>query len=185
MLPPRALTVAGIGGTWNIVRVRSRCEKSLAADLLEAGIDYFLPLLKSKDRFGRVAYSPLEALKGFLFTSTPQTPPEGYFIPPLLQDFLSRHHAFYGFVQTSLSGQARLVTELEQIYSGIVEKRIKVGVSVVKGAKCEVTSGPYRGCVGVVDRVLKKGWAIIDMKTLNQMIPVEVELKDLEPVSPE
>jgi transcription antitermination factor NusG len=188
MLSPRALTVPGIGGTWCAVRCRSRCEKVLAASLLEAGFDYFLPLVKHVDKYRRASYSPIQFLRGLVFASSQDTPEPGYAVPTALHYFLRAHHAFYGLIVVSAASQRQFQAELERIYGDIVNKRITSDTYLsesfaVVGQVCKVRDGLYQGQKVTIDRVISSARVEVEIVTMGDRRPLEIDVEHLEPVA--
>ena len=53
MLPRENVTIDDISGRWWLTHTKPRNEKALAWNLLDAGIDYFLPLARLSRTYGR------------------------------------------------------------------------------------------------------------------------------------
>jgi hypothetical protein len=188
MLSPLAMTVPGIGGTWCAVRVKSRHEKSLAADMLARGFDYFLPLVKTPNPSGRnlFSYQPPPFLRGLIFASSQDKPAPGFRIPTELFYFLDAHPSEYGIIEVAPSAQRRFQCELEQIHSRIVNEEItsetfRGGFVPVLDQICEVRDGAYRGQKGKVGRMLANGNVELFTRTLGDVNPLEISPHLLEP----
>jgi hypothetical protein len=184
MLSPRALTVPGIGGTWCAVRCKPRNEKSLALDMLRAGFDYFLPLVRRVDNWRHVTYSPPTFLRGLLFASSQDAPEPGYAVPTALHYFLHDHHAFYGLIPVASSAQAQFQRELQEIHFKIVTGEITdnmLGFAVV-GQVCKIRDGAYQGQTVAIERIVSPNRVVVGVVTMGDTRSLEVDARALEPV---
>jgi hypothetical protein len=184
MLSPRALTVAGIGGTWVVAECMSRHEKSLTADLLDAGFDFFLPLVRTTKTSGRkrfTTFAPLNCLSGYVFASSSLPVEPDYHVPRDLHDFLDAHRSVFGMIEVRPSAQAKLVEELAQLHGAILNTPDFADRFTLKGVTCRVTRGPYVGCEGVVIGE-DEGYALLPVTLVGQLVPTRIDVADLSPI---
>jgi transcription antitermination factor NusG len=184
MLSPRAMTIPGIGGTWVVVEVRPRNEKDLTLDLLDAGFDFFLPLVKRvtvSHRRRRIHFVPINELSGYVFAASPEEVPAGAMVPPALHQFLASHHAVFDLIEVHRGYQPTLVRELTELHGAVIRNPHFGDNFVVRGAKCRVRSGPFEGKEGVIDDT-GQGWAILPITILGRAVPTRIPVEDLEPI---
>lgn len=184
MLSPRAMTVAGIRGTWVVAEVRPRNEKDVTLDLLDAGFDFFLPLVKritTSHRRRRVHFVPINELSGYVFAASPEPVPAGSQVPPALHQFLVSHNAVFDLIEVHRGYQPTLVRELTELHGAVIRNPHFGDNFVVKGAKCRVRGGPFEGKEGVIDDA-GQGWAILPITILGRSVPTRIPVEDLEPL---
>ena len=181
MLSRRALTVAGIGGHWVVAKVRPRAEKELAADLQDAGFDYFLPLKRKKTADRHVRYLPLEHLVRNVFCSAQAEPVEGYNVPTELFYFLKEHPACQGMVEVPAGRQDQLVRELSEIHHGVQLNPEHVDEQFVKvGLRIRIKAGAFMGREAVVDAVGKRCQVTVPITLLGQSVHLVVPASEVE-----
>jgi hypothetical protein len=181
MLSPRAMTVPGVGGHWVIAKVRPRAEKDFAADLLAAGFDYFLPLLRKKTADRHVRYLPLSHLIRTVFCSAQDEPVPGYHVPTGLFYFIIEHPAYQGMVRVPPGKQQQLVRELSEIHYGVMLNPEHADETPAKpGKKIRIKSGAFMGREAEVDAVNKKCQVTVPITLLGQTVSLTVPSSEIE-----
>jgi hypothetical protein len=186
MVAPRAMTIAGLGKvTWIVAEVQPRSEKKLAADLLAAGHDYFLPLIKRvtvSHRRRRVHHVPIEGLGGYVFAASNELPYEGHHVGHDLHEFLIGHRAVFDLIEIHTAAQSAFVQELTTLHGAVMTGMFSDEKKMGPGTACRVKYGPFEGKQGRIDSI-GKGWAILPITLLNRKICVEIPVSDLEPIT--
>lgn len=157
---------------WWIVHTRSRQEKSLARDLLERQIPFYLPqVLRSSIVRGRKRTASIPLFSGYLF---------------LFGDEGDRYRSMTTnrVAQTlPVLEQQELVEDLRQIRSLIERKAPLTTESRLKaGDRVRVKNGPFAGVEGTVVSRCRKTRIVIAVRLIQQGVSLEVEDCQLEPI---
>lgn len=185
MVPPRALTIPGLGPvSWVVAECLPRSEKEVARDLLNAGFDFFLPLVKKttvSHRHRRIHYVPIPGLEGYIFAASREMPERGKHITDSLKSFLDDHRAVYDIIEIHTAAQPAFVAEITALHGAVMTG--KLGENPIgPGTRCRVKHGPFEGKEGVIDS-LGKGWAMIPISILGRSVTIEIPVDDLEPIA--
>jgi transcription antitermination factor NusG len=172
MLPKHLPSVADIDGSWWIAHTKSRFEKAFVWDLLNGGINYFLPLCQRVRMSGgrkRTVLMPL--FPGYVF-------------------FAGDEDARYRALMTHrlcnvipVKNQRELRQELASI-----EKAVEQNASLdlypfaAVGRRCRVSAGPFQGIEGIVASRSPKPRLMLKVSMLGQSVAMEIDLDLLEPV---
>lgn len=129
-------------GRWWVVHTKARNEKALALDLDRQKINYFLPLVKVRRRYGgRTVQLQLPLFPSYLFMcggddqrySTLMTHRAAHVIPVVDQE--------------------RIKQDLRQVYMVVEsEEPVDLYPSLRRGRRCRVIGGGLKGLEGVVSR---------------------------------
>jgi transcription antitermination factor NusG len=164
--------VAEIDGRWWIAHTKSRFEKAFVWDLLNGGINYFLPLCQRvRISAGRKRTVMMPLFPGYVF-------------------FAGDEDARYRALLTHrlcnvipVKNQNELRQELVSI-----EKAVEQNASLdlypfaVVGRRCRVTAGPFEGVEGIVASRSPKPRLMLRVSMLGQSVAMEIDLDLLEPV---
>jgi len=139
---PEVGSISDFTGLWWVAHTRSRNEKSLAHDLINKNISYFLPMSwKMRRRKGRKMRSLLPLFSGYLFFCGDENQ----------RVELLRTNRVANVIE--VKDQQRLLDELLQ-----VERVLQVGAPLAPhryikaGQHCRVTEGPLADLRGIVVR---------------------------------
>jgi transcriptional antiterminator RfaH len=157
---------------WQVVHTKPRQEKALALDLAEAGIEFFLPLVKHRRTYGhrrRTVEMPL--FSGYLFLH-------------------GDHDAAWTAFRTTRTvrmirvvDQLRFEHELNQIRQAVEgEATLDAYPFICKGKRVRITSGPFEGIEGQVDDRLKSDRIILIVHSIGQAASLEIDAATLEPI---
>jgi len=182
-----AKTAGDIKGFWAIARCRPNHEKTLALVAEDSGFSYCLPLRNRKVvRPGNGSYetcSILQKLRGYVFLASEDEPEPGFNVSTDLWYFLADNFSTKGreIIQVRRSEQCRFVAEIQDVCDHVNdEDKPLVGL----GDYCLITSGPFKGKEGRLNKTTNKGYACIEIKELKYAQWVEVDPKFLE-ITPE
>ena len=165
------ISIADIEGMWWIAYTRARFEKAFAWDLLNRGIDYFLPMREKVTFSGgrkRKVLAPLFTSYVF-FCGTDE----------------DRYNAFTTNRISSIidvSDQARLTGELSAIHKALVGRMIVDSYpDLAVGTKCRVARGLLIGTEGIViERNIEKARMVLEVTMLGQGAVIEIDADLLE-----
>jgi transcription antitermination factor NusG len=157
---------------WWVAHVRSRQEKSVARELLRAGVGYYIPQTEQvKRRGGRTFRSYLPLFSGYVFlrgTAEELGPAR-------------RHDAVVRVIE--VPDQPLLHEELSQI------RRLQLAgaslipvVEYVPGDRVRIRDGVFAGYTGVVTRVKGRERLVLTVSLLRQSVAVEIDREHLRPM---
>jgi transcription antitermination factor NusG len=162
------------GVIWHVLHVKSRQEKALAADLVEMGIQHYLPLVNEIRYYGKRKFAvSLPLFPGYLFLHGTQT-----------QAYQSeRTHRVARIIPAS--DQAQLDTELASIRLALENNgHLAPHSRIARGTHVEVRSGPFRGLRGMVENPDKMNRIILCIETLGRAVSMEIDGRLLDVISP-
>jgi transcription antitermination factor NusG len=169
--------VAEAEGPWWVAKVKPRQEKAIAADFINLGIEYYLPLYtkvtRRKDN-NKPRKSVLPLFPGYISFSAENRG---------VRDAL-RTNRVVNIIE--IRHQKRFVEELTQIYSAI-ERGIILEPLVEafpEGTKVLVVSGPLRGIRGVISKIHNNNKLVLSVEGLGQAA-LSVDLSQVKPDTPE
>jgi transcriptional antiterminator RfaH len=169
--PPAIESVEQMSGTWWVAHTKSRCEKRLAWDLMQRGVNYFLPLAERV----RITRGRKHKVLMPLFTS--------YVF--ICGDDHDRAEALATnrVCQTlEVPDQALMARELAAI-----DRALQTGADLepypfaAVGEMCRVTAGPFCGFEGTVIQVRDGLRMVLEINALGQGASLEIEADLLEP----
>jgi transcription antitermination factor NusG len=160
---------------WVALYTKPRQEKSLAADLLQLGVDYFLPLVRKVTMSGgrkRTALHPL--FPSYLFADLGD---EQRRLSALRTDRIVQ------VIAPEPSQQDGFIRELSAIEAAVLHcpERIELQPRVVDGARVRITGGAMKGIEGVVVKSDRRAKIWLQVTTLGTGVQVEIESDLLEP----
>jgi len=160
-------------GTWRIAYTKARFEKAFAWDLLNLGIDYFLPM-REKVGFsgGRKRKVLVPLFTSYVFVCGTE---------------VDRYRALTTNRISSLIDvfdQHKLVEQLSFIHKALADKIVVDSYPhLAVGTRCRVNKGPLMGTEGVVIKKDKlKARMVLEVTMLGQGAVVEVDSDLLEVV---
>lgn len=173
VLSPRAQTVQGLIGRWEVIQCFTNHEAKIAWRLLDAGIGYCLPMEQVRKWKGERRVDEMRVLfRGYVFACAED-------VAQLRWDFdRRREESVIGFIP--VPNQRGLVRDLSGFdYALKYDAERFVRGTVKAGIKCHVEEGAYMGHDGVIDRITGKGYAVLQIAALGQFGSVEVPVEFL------
>lgn len=157
---------------WVVVHSRPRREKKVADACRRAGIHAYLPLTARTATYGarrRTFWRPL--FGGYLFCRGDADQ----------QRWLKQNQHVANVL--SVFDQEGLARQLQHIHaalqSGLV---VEVLPFLKEGQRVRVTSGPLKGCEGVVIRMAGRARVVLNVDVIRQAAVVEVDSANLAPL---
>jgi len=168
--PAHILETTGDNRVWWVAHTKSRREKALAHFMAGRGIGYYLPLIKKRQPGrGRTRYSLMPLFSGYLFFSG--TPEERY------RAYTSNHIARVIAIQN----QAGLLDELRSIQHVLASGAPVYPYDFLSvGQRVRISSGPMRGCEGIIDRKKGRCRLVLQVQTIAQAIALDLEADMVE-----
>lgn len=152
------------GRSWHAAHTKPRQEKALARNLKKIGINYYLPLMKQKQKSeNRQRYSFVPLFAGYLFFRGDA----GDRIAAFKTDRIVRI--------IDVSDQNQLVKELNIIHAALTYRSVGVYNSEIRpGVKVRITDGPLKGAEGTVLSKKNMTEVIIHIKSVHQSLRIDV-----------
>lgn len=150
---------------WWVLHTRPRQEKALGQDLTDLGIDHFLPLQRTVRYYGKRKFSvELPLFSGYLFLN-------GSLEQAIQADRTGR---VAGLIK--VKDQGRLHAELAAIRLAL-ERGAVLSVSgmIESGDTVEVTSGPFKGLRGIVERLGTHDRLLLGVQLINRAAMLEID----------
>lgn len=159
-------------GAWFVLHTRSRQEKAVAADLTAAGTGCFLPLNDTVRYYGRRKAKVAEPLfPGYVFMFGEMD--EAYTV--------DRCRRLAQVIR--VPNQAQLTESLASLATVLAGGgELTPHPRLASGTWVEVTSGPFKGARGMVDRYSKPDRLVIQVDVLGQGSVLEIDGGLLIPV---
>jgi len=157
---------------WYVLHTRSRQEKTLASELVEAGTECFLPLNRHTRRYGnrRVA-SDVPLFPGYVF------------INGTIEDACEADRTGRVARIIHVNDQKRLTRELEALRRVLsTTNHVERADYLTRGRRVEVRSGPLRGMRGIVQQSSAGRRIVIRIKELGLAASVEIDAAELEAI---
>ncbi len=169
--PEDAESIRDFAGQWWVLHTKSRNEKALAHDLIAKQISYFLPMAwKIHHTRGRKIKSLLPLFTGYMFFSGDEKQ----------RVEVLRTNRVANIIE--VPDQQQLIKELIPI-----EQAFKAGVDlqphkyIKAGQRCQVTSGPLIGTVGIAIQTNKGATKLVmQIDMLGQAASVEIDTDIIE-----
>jgi len=162
-----------LSGQWWLAHTKARNEKSLAWDLCELGIPYFLPMVRLERRHGgRRVEVVLPLFPGYVFLAC-QSEEQRYRVlgTSRIANIIPVHD------------QPKLRAELEQIRRAVQSPySVDVYAGLRAGRRCRITAGSLKGLEGVVVTRKNVSRVFLDVSILGQSAVVEIDAMLLEPI---
>lgn len=156
---------------WNVLYVRSRCEKKMAEFCRVYGFDFYLPLRSERRIYQRrkVEFEK-PVFPGYLFASFDLADNK-----PIL---LRTNDILRVITPTS---EAKLLQELEQIKMALsVDSTLGAVAAIKRGKRVRIIGGPFMGIEGVVHTLKGTNKVILNVEMINQAVAVEVDREYIE-----
>ncbi len=162
---------------WVPIRTKSRREKKLAEYCHAQAMRYYLPLLKKIHKYGkrrREFFLPM--FPGYIFCCLSD------------EDFaqLVLSHSVLFKVKVNEIEEPLLLEELRgiRVFEQLAqEQKIEVKPELVEGTPVEISTGPFRGLSGIVQKRKKRALISVNVEILGHSVSVEVDADELELVS--
>ena len=171
-LVPAPLEVNAGARAWRVVHTRSRQEKALAEILEGRGIHHYLPLVRRVRYYGRrkqVVQLPL--FPGYLFLNGP------------LEDVYLADRTDRVVQVLPVVDQPALEAELAAIRFVLEQNGgLEPSSYPTAGTWVEVTSGPFRGLRGIVDRSVRADRLVLGVRMLGRAADLEIDRSLLKPI---
>lgn len=159
---------------WHVCYLKPKSERIVQKKIEELNIDVFLPVVSHCKTYKTVRRNVLLPLfPGYIFVQ----------IAPGYRHHVTAIHEVYRFIKfkdefarvsdEEIKNLQLLVQNIKN-YSEIFPESI-----FQKGRKVEVTQGPFQGMKGKMIRRCGKRRIVIEIKSINQSISIEVDPKDL------
>jgi transcriptional antiterminator RfaH len=132
----------GVAAEWRVLHTRPRQEKSLARELVQKEIPFYLPLIAHQRRFGvRVMTAQLPLFDGYLFLYSDR---DAY------HEALATRRVVRGL---AVADQQRLWADLRQVFA-LISSGLQVTPEpcLLPGQLVEIASGPLAGFRGRIVR---------------------------------
>lgn len=161
-----------LGRQWWLIRTRTRQEKSLARDLVDRQIPFYLPqVVKTSVVRGRKRSASIPLFSGYLF---------------LFGDEQDRYRsmATNRVAQAlSVTEQQQLLEDLRQIHSLIQRNApLTTETRLQAGDRVRVKNGPFAGVEGTIVSRCRKSRIVVAVRLIQQGVSLEVEDCQLEPI---
>ena len=162
-----------MGFPWSAAYTKSRQEKSLAADLLERGVPYFLPMIERVIVSGgrrRRGLHPLFA--SYIFFQDDETS----------RLSLMRTNRVVQVISPSDAEQSRFRMEMQSLEKALLAcpGKIELHPRVVNGARVRILSGAMKGIEGLVVQSNNRSKIWLQVTALGTGVLVEVPTDLLE-----
>jgi transcription antitermination factor NusG len=160
------------GFMWIVVHVRPRCEKKMTRYCEQEGIDSYLPLKRTRHRYGkgrlREFYVPL--FPGYIFCLLPEVELSCFRRNRYVANLLKVNEPDH--LRKQLLSVARAL---------MVSRDVEVMDHLDRGRAVRVAAGPFEGVEGVVSHRKGKTKVVINVDMIQQAVAVEVDVDLLEP----
>jgi transcriptional antiterminator RfaH len=161
---------------WYAVYTKPRSEKKLDALLKKFSIEAYLPLLKLKKKWSdRTKIISMPLFTSYIFVRIVYR--ESYL------KVLNIPHAV-GFVKSY--GNPAIIPESEiELIKSLVDEfpdKIKVLESEMlqKGNEVTIKTGPFAGRKAIVDRVKNETYVLLEIKTIQKILKIEINKENLD-----
>jgi transcription termination/antitermination protein NusG len=173
MLCHENATIHEIPGEWWLLHTKPRNEKALAWNLLDSGIDYFLPLARWSRRYGRHRQEVvLPLFAGYMFCACCSE--EDRFV-------VINTARTVGIIE--VVDQDKLRGELEQIRRALgTPRQVDLFPGIKTGRRCRVIAGSLKGIEGVVVTRRDISRLFLDVSILGQSAVLEIDALLVEPI---
>jgi transcriptional antiterminator RfaH len=157
---------------WCVLHTRPRQEKSLARELVQKEIPFYLPLIAHQRRFqGRVMTAQLPLFDGYLFLHSDR---DGY------HEALATRRVVRGL---AVADQGRLWADLRRVFALISSGLpVRPEPCLLPGQRVEITSGPLAGFRGRIVRSTSGRRFVVEVDFIRRGASVLCEAMTLRPV---
>jgi transcriptional antiterminator RfaH len=162
----------GIAAEWRVLHTRPRQEKSLARDLVQKEIPFYLPLIAHQRRFnGRIMTAHLPLFDGYLFLHSDR---DAYHAA------LATKRVVRGL---TVADQERLWDDLRRVF-GLISSGLPVSPEpcLLPGQLVEIASGPLAGFRGRVVRSATGRRFVVEVDFISRGASVLCDAMTLRPI---
>lgn len=169
--PNPDLVPAPAGSQWVVLHARPRCEKKLAQTCQQQGLLCYLPVLCKTHTYGsRVRTFEVPLFSGYLFG-----------VADRQQRMFLEQNRMVANILLAVD-QDCLVRQLVQVDLALQSgEAIDVLPYLEEGSLVKISSGPFRGMEGLIERIKGKSRVILNVDMIGQAIAVEVDSTYLSP----
>ena len=164
---------------WHALYVRSRSEKKVLSQLVEMGVEAYLPLItvvrKWSDRRMKVE-EPL--FKSYVFVRSNNK----QYIPILNVYGVVRFVCFEREAVVVPENQIVAIKKFVSDYENGEEFKMQNDEELKVGQKVRIINGPMKGLIGRLDTIRNKRHLIVYIDVVGQYIPVHIPRAKVEPV---
>jgi len=163
-----------LGPRWFALRVRSRCEKLVAALLHHKGLEEFLPLYRSRRQWSdRVQSVELPLFPGYVFCRLDPL----YRLPVLITPGVL-HFVGVGRIPAPVEDE-EIVAIRSAVQSGL---QTEPWPFLDVGQRVRLEDGPLTGLEGILIEVRKQHRIVVSVTLLRRSVAVEIERQWVRPV---
>lgn len=159
-------------GRWAVAHVKSRQEKAFAADLFNADVPYYLPLIENRTRRrdnGKIRKSLLPLFPGYVSMVLDQKNKSRVYTTNRVVSIIP------------VVDQKQFVNELSQIQRAIDgDMRVTLQPAFTAGQPVRVKSGPMAGLEGEVAHSGRETIFVVWVHMFQRAVRVELDEADLE-----
>jgi transcription antitermination factor NusG len=160
-------------GDWIVLHTMSRCEKTLAEELVIQDVPHFLPLQRRVRYYGRrkaIVHEPMFSSYVFLRGS--------------LDDAYSAARTGRIANIIRVANQDQLDWELKNLWMAVTSGATLDPFPALKtGVRVEVTSGPFRGLQGTIENRTRADRLILTVEMLGRAVSMELDGALMDPLS--
>jgi transcription antitermination factor NusG len=162
--------------SWYIVYTRPRSEKKLAAALAKKGIEFYLPLLKTRSQWSdRIKWVEKPAFNSYLFVKINY---ERDHVAVLKIPYAVRFVTIGQIpAQVSENDINLLRIAIAEFYDNLV---IRNTSEFSLGQKVLIKVGPFRGKEAIIEQIQGENHVLVHFPALNKTIQVRLPVGDLE-----
>lgn len=170
--PVRRMLWPEVGGDWFVLRVKSRQEKVLHADLRARDLHSFLPLVEQSRVYGhRKSKVQLPLFPGYVFLKGQK------------DDAYTADRTRKVVNILDVPGQDELAWQLASVEalvnSGASIAELK---SIVVGTPVEVRTGQFRGFQGVVESLKNPKQLVVQIDYMHRALSLQIDACEVEPL---
>ena len=161
---------------WFALRVKSQCERSVAAVIRNKGFDEFLPIYESRKRWSdRVKSVKMPLFSGYVFCRL-----DPKLRLPILTIPGALHFVGIGKVPAPIDG-AEIAAIQAAVRSGLAAEPFAY---IDVGKRVRLDNGPLAGLEGILVEIRKQYRVVVSVTLLRRSVAVEIERHWVTPLSP-
>ncbi len=158
---------------WAVVHTKPRCEKKLAEYAFRNSITYYLPQMESKRLYQRRLVTTTKPMfPGYLFCVLDAVKKQKLLVSGLTVSFIkvnTQKELLDDLINIQLTRHAKM--DMEPIYW------------LSEGLQVEITKGPLKGLIGVVESHDKIGEVRLQVDILRQAVMIKIDPQDVKIIS--
>ena len=172
MLPAQIASVDDLVGEWWVGHTKARNEKAFAWEMAEAGIGYFLPMVKRVTfSGGRKRHGMQPLFPGYVFICGESD---------VRYRALMTHRLCQAIAVVDRTSLVHQLVAIElAIHSGLA---LELYPFAAMGKRCRIAKGPFQGIQGVVMRRDKSTRFVLEVSVLGNGASLEIDADLLEPI---